>query len=146
MEVLNAACYLATGYITYKVFDYFYRRPFLSDLDSRYILVTGCDSGFGKAAAKKLDLLGCHVIAACLTEQGEEQLKTECSETLHTVRMDVSNHQSILNALDTVKSILPSGKGKNLGQQLQNPVGTGPFKQHLFNIVCQCCLNINKIV
>ena len=28
----------------------------------------------------------------------------------------------------------------------KNPVGTGSFKQHLFNmfnIVCQCCLNIN---
>ncbi len=22
-------------------------------------------------------------------------------------------------------------------------VGTGPFKQHFFNTVCQCCLNIN---
>ncbi len=116
MEVLNAACYLATGYITYKVLDYFYRKPFLSDLDSRYILVTGCDSGFGRASAKKLDSLGCHVIAACLTEQGEGWLKKECSEKLHTVRMDVSNHESILNALDFVESILPAGKGKDVGQ------------------------------
>ncbi len=27
--------------------------------------------------------------------------------------------------------------------KIRCPVGTGPFEQHLFNIVCQCCLNIN---
>ncbi len=112
MDVLNAACCITTGYITYKILDYFYRKPSLSHLDSRYILVTGCDSGFGHAAAKKLDSLGCHVIAACLTEEGETELRKECSEKLQTVRMDVSNHDSILNAFDIIKSVLPTGKGK----------------------------------
>ena len=34
-------------------------------------------------------------------------------------------------------------QGICLWQPSVNPVGTGQFKQHLFNIVCQCFLNIN---
>ncbi len=67
MDVLVALLYLFLLYLVYKCLDYIYRMPYLSNLDSRYILVTGCDSGFGRAAAKKLDSLDCHVIAACLT-------------------------------------------------------------------------------
>ncbi len=52
MDVSEALFYLLLTYIVYKILDYVYRMPALSNLHSRYILITGCDSGFGHAAAK----------------------------------------------------------------------------------------------
>ena len=57
--------------------DCLLRLPHLS-AESRYILVTGCDTGFGHAVARQLDALGGHVIAACYTEAGETELKKHC--------------------------------------------------------------------
>ena len=56
--------------------------------------------------------MGCHVIACCLTEAGETDLRKACSGKLKTVSLDVSNHESVLQAYEKVKSILPSGKGR----------------------------------
>ncbi len=111
MEILVAVFYAFLLYLLYKCLEYVYRLPRVSDLDSRYILMTGCDSGFGRAAAKKLDSLGCHVIAACLTEHGETQLRKTCSNKLKTLHMDISKHQDIMKAYDYVKQILPPGRG-----------------------------------
>ena len=35
----------------------------VKDIYKKYVVITGCDSGFGYATAKRLDSLGCHVIA-----------------------------------------------------------------------------------
>ena len=111
MEVLDALMYLFLLYLTYKCLDYIHRIPHISHLDSRYVLVTGCGSGFGRAAAIKLDSLGCHVIAACRTEKAETELRKSCSTKLTTICMDISKHDEIIKAFDHVKQILPAGRG-----------------------------------
>jgi len=73
--------------------------------------VTGCDTGFGNLLAKRLDSLGCHVFAGCLTETGETDLKKTCSSRLHTVSLDVSKPDSVRHAFEFVKNKLPPGKG-----------------------------------
>ena len=73
--------------------------------------MTGCDSGFGQAAARRLDALGCHVFAGCLTEAGETELSKSCSSRMLTLRMDVSKPDSVRSAFETVKAKLPPGKG-----------------------------------
>ena len=110
MEVFTAVTYILFSIIIYKVIDYFLRLPHLS-AESRYILVTGCDTGIGHAVAKQLDALGSHVIAACYTEAGETELRKQCSTRLNTVHMDVAKHESVLRAYQRVKEILPRGKG-----------------------------------
>ena len=111
MDILAIMWYLLIFLITYKVLDFVFRLPKISELQSRYILVTGCDTGFGNAAAKRLDGMGCHVIAGCLTEAGETDLRKSCSEKLKTIQMDVSSHESIQTAYQVVNNILPQGKG-----------------------------------
>ena len=78
----------------------------------RYVLITGCDTGFGNALAKSLDNKGCHVFATCLTTKGVDDLKASCSERLRASIMDVSNSESIEKAFDEVKECLPNGAGK----------------------------------
>ena len=78
----------------------------------RYIFITGCDTGFGNLLAKRLDRLGCHVFAGCLTESGGSELKAQCTANLHVVRLDVSNSASVRSAYEVVKAALPAGKGR----------------------------------
>ena len=115
MELLTTVFfYLALIYIVYKLIQKLLQIPQIGNLNSRYILVTGCDTGFGNAIAKRLDTLGCHVIAACLTESGETELHKSCSNKLHTIHLDVSNTESVKKAYDEVTKILPAGKGRNI--------------------------------
>ena len=60
---------------------------------------------------KRLDALGCHVMAGCLTEAGETELSKSCSDRMHAVSLDVSKPDSVRRALDKVKALLPPGKG-----------------------------------
>ncbi|KAM3935125.1 retinol dehydrogenase 7-like isoform 1-T2 [Leptodactylus fuscus] len=82
------------------------RRLILPNLIDRYVLITGCDSGFGNLAAKQLDKRGMHVLAACLTERGAENLKKETSSRLKTVILDVTDSQSVNAAAAWVASIV----------------------------------------
>lgn len=75
----------------------------VDDFDEKYVLVTGCDSGFGNLVAKQLDRQGFHVIAACLTESGSSELKTASSQRLKTVLLNVTDSASIQNAVEMVQ-------------------------------------------
>ena len=111
MEVLTAVWYLFLLYIGYRLCDYIYRKPILFSVTSRRIVITGCDTGFGYELAKRLDLYGCHIFAACLTEKGEKDLHNCCSRRLKTIRMDVTDPSSVRRAYKEVVKLLPDGFG-----------------------------------
>ena len=104
--------YVGLPFIAYKVLERLIRVPRVGSYSDRYILVTGCDTGFGNLIAKRLDQLGCHVFAGCLTEKGETELKKVCSERLHAIPLDVTRKESVHNALVYVKGKLPEARGK----------------------------------
>ncbi|KAM4797471.1 retinol dehydrogenase 7-like [Rhinophrynus dorsalis] len=82
------------------------QRQILQNLSDKYVLITGCDSGFGKLLAKQLDKRGMRVLAACLTEKGVEDLKKETSSRLQTVILDVTDSQSVSSAAQWVTRIV----------------------------------------
>ena len=61
------------------------------DIKGKFVLITGCDSGFGRETAIRLDKMGVGVLATCLTKQGEENLKSVTSKQLQTFQLDVTN-------------------------------------------------------
>ncbi|XP_038076618.1 retinol dehydrogenase 7-like [Patiria miniata] len=77
-----------------------------------YVLVTGCDSGFGNILAKYLGpKRGCHVIACCLTRAGMEDVMSGAPKgTVTAIQMDVTDTKSILQAREEVVRIV-AGKG-----------------------------------
>lgn len=93
----------------------------LEHLSDKYVLITGCDSGFGNLLARKLDKRGMRVLATCLTEQGAENLKKETSSRLQTVILDIGNSNSVQSAAKWVSDVL-GGKGL---WGLVNNAGTG---------------------
>jgi retinol dehydrogenase-16 len=97
--------------LVYKAFDWLLRRFYIGRLGERHIFITGCDTGFGNLAARRLDALGCQVFAGCLTEAGETELTKSCSSRMQPVSLDVSKPDSVRRAFDIVKAKLPPGKG-----------------------------------
>jgi NAD(P)-dependent dehydrogenase (short-subunit alcohol dehydrogenase family) len=56
-----------------------YCRSSHKDISERkrlLVVITGCDSGFGLATAKRLSCLGYRVVATCMTQEGLERLQT----------------------------------------------------------------------
>ncbi|KAB0340311.1 hypothetical protein FD754_023239 [Muntiacus muntjak] len=78
-------------------------RQVVSHLRDKFVFITGCDSGFGNKLARQLDLRGLRVLAGCLTEQGAEQLRSQTSDRLQTVILDVTKTDSIAAATEWVK-------------------------------------------
>lgn len=104
---------LLLSYVVYNLLEKFlYRSLTITEsYSSRYILVTGCDSGFGQQIARRLDSLGCRVFAGCLTQAGETELRQTCSSRLETVSLDVSSRDSVRRAHQFILSKLPTGQG-----------------------------------
>ncbi|KAM8974900.1 retinol dehydrogenase 7-like [Pelodytes ibericus] len=74
------------------------QNKILQNLTDKYVLITGCDTGFGNLLAKQLDQRRLRVLAACLTQNGCEELKKEASSRLQTLILDVSDSQSVNSA------------------------------------------------
>ncbi|XP_022792936.1 short-chain dehydrogenase/reductase family 9C member 7-like [Stylophora pistillata] len=73
------------------------------DLTGMYVLITGCDQGFGRETAIRLDKMGACVIATCLTKEGEQSLRSVASDRLKTFQMDVTNSERIKDVYSEVK-------------------------------------------
>ncbi|XP_050412513.2 retinol dehydrogenase 7 isoform X2 [Patella vulgata] len=99
---------LIVGYWTVK---WFLERLKVEHYGEKYVFITGCDTGFGNILAKRLDGLGFHVIAACLKQDGADELKKTSSERLQTLQLDITSEDDIKSALTKVNSILPPSKG-----------------------------------
>ncbi|XP_007467829.1 PREDICTED: 11-cis retinol dehydrogenase isoform X2 [Lipotes vexillifer] len=69
-----------------------------------FVFVTGCDSGFGRLLALRLDQRGFRVLASCLTPSGAEDLERVASSRLHTTLLDVTDPQSIRQAAKWVET------------------------------------------
>ena len=95
--------YLAVLLGLYYFLRWYRERQVVSHLRDKFVFITGCDSGFGNQLARQLDLKGLRVLAACLTEQGAEQLRNQTSDRLQTVILDVTKTESVAAATEWVK-------------------------------------------
>lgn len=106
------AIFLLTIYIVAALFP----RPKI-DVRGKYVLITGCDSGFGRATAIQLDKMGVRVLATCLTKKGEQSLKSVASDKLKTFQMDVTNSQQIKDVHEEVTKVISPGRcERSIGQ------------------------------
>ncbi|XP_069066360.1 retinol dehydrogenase 7-like [Pleurodeles waltl] len=87
----------------YLLFRWHRERQRVPNLLDKYVLITGCDSGFGNKLARQLDEQGLRVLAACLTQKGAEQLKEATSQRLQTVILDVTSKMSVAAMAQWVK-------------------------------------------
>ena len=99
------------GIILYILIRYILYHLRIDNITNRHVLITGCDSGFGKLLAQTLDTKGIPVIAGCLTKEGAADLTKVTSSRLNTLVLDISDETSVAQALQTVKHLLPKDAG-----------------------------------
>ncbi|XP_057697515.1 11-beta-hydroxysteroid dehydrogenase type 2 isoform X2 [Corythoichthys intestinalis] len=80
------------------------RAPRLLPVGDKVVVITGCDSGFGKATARHLDSLGFRVFATVLDADGEGalELRRTCSERLALLQLDITQPEQVRRALAQV--------------------------------------------
>ncbi|CAD5114012.1 DgyrCDS3174 [Dimorphilus gyrociliatus] len=81
--------------ILLRCIEHFIRSIYIRNIKNRYVLITGCDTGFGNLLAKRLDNKGMNVIATCLTEKGAKDLSLSSSNRLTTFILNVTNDDEI---------------------------------------------------
>lgn len=111
MEVFTFFASVAALYAICKLIENYLRSLYIDSSRRRWVLVTGCDTGFGHRLTLDLDKRGARVFAGCLTAEGEKRLKEKCSEHVVTFRLDVTREDSIQNAVNLVSSTLAENEG-----------------------------------
>lgn len=108
-------------FIAYLLIKFFYGSYKVHNFGSKFVLITGCDSGFGRLTALRLDRLGFHVIATCLTKTGQEDLQKLCSERTTTFLLDITSSTQIQEVYSAItRSVIPQGVGKFVWEYYSN--------------------------
>ncbi len=88
------------------------------------VVITGCDSGFGKLTVNLLSPLGYIVVATCLTKDGMKQYKDMAN--VYPVQFDITNSDNIEALKKTIEKLITKGKGIKLWA-LVNNAGVAPI-------------------
>ena len=84
----------------------------MTETSRRLVLVTGASQGIGRASARELARLGCHVIAVARSkaalESLDDEIKTETGEPATLVPMDLTDYK----AIDTLGDVLAARFGR----------------------------------
>ena len=100
---------IITALLTIYLLTCLFPKPKI-DLQGKFVLITGCDSGFGRATAIQLDKMGACVLATCLTKEGEQSLKSVASDRLKTFQLDVTNSQQIKDVYKVIMEEISPGR------------------------------------
>jgi len=82
------------------------------DVKDKLVLITGCDSGFGRTLACYMALLGFQVVAACYTSAGAEYLS---KLPVTTVVADLGTKQGVQTVASRAKEVMNSSGYKLWG-------------------------------
>ncbi|CAF0988860.1 unnamed protein product [Rotaria sordida] len=89
-------------YITYRLYQYLYPSPNI-DPHGKYVLISGCDTGFGHTLAIELDKKGFNVFASVYKEENQVSLKNKLSSRAIVFRLDITQSKQIDAAYKIVK-------------------------------------------
>lgn len=93
--------------------------------NSKVVVITGCDSGFGEMTAVRLSGLGYHVVAACLTSEGRDRIQTLVAKAVVcdiTKLKDVENLVQVTDDLCNSKQYSLWALVNNAGIALSGPL------------------------
>lgn len=89
------------------------------------VLITGASKGIGRATALHLDALGFRVLAGVRSEDDAAALRSEGSERLEPVFLDVTDEESVTVAAETTRRSAPGGLAglvNNAGMVVAGPL------------------------
>jgi len=88
----------------------------MSSKPTKFVYITGCDSGFGRIATDLFDKENIGVFAGVFFESSIEKLKTECpSGRVVPIQVDVTSEASVAEAAIFIKEYLEKNSGQLTG-------------------------------
>lgn len=98
--------FLLRLWLTYKLFRWIQKRFTLTRqlVHNSAVLVTGCDSGFGKDISLRLSAKGIRVFSCCLTQDGVNALKNR--GRIIPFQMDVTKNSAVETGIQFVEKEL----------------------------------------
>ena len=109
---------LVLGYVAYKVYEHFTATPNINP-QGKYVLISGCDTGFGNGLAIELDHQGFNVFAGIYNAQNKDSLTQRLSSRATVFKLDITRQEDIDDAYQMV-----SARTKTL-HALVNNAGVG---------------------
>ncbi|CAF1405125.1 unnamed protein product [Rotaria magnacalcarata] len=81
-------------YVSYRLYQHFYPTPNISP-NGKYILISGCDTGFGHGLAIEIDKQGFNVLAGVFSPENISSLQKELSSRATVFRLDITKQEDI---------------------------------------------------
>lgn len=91
------------SYIVYRLYEHFFPTPSI-DARGKYVLISGCDTGFGHSLAIELDQQGFNVLAGVYNVDNKDTLARKLSSRTTVFLLDITRQQDIDAALALVKT------------------------------------------
>ncbi|CAF0743689.1 unnamed protein product [Adineta ricciae] len=109
-------------YVSYRLYQHFFPTPDINP-SGKYVLISGCDSGFGHGLAIELDKQGFNVFAGVLTANSKDSLSKSLSTRATIFQLDITREEDIEAAYQLV-----SNKTKVLHALVNNAgIGAGGY-------------------
>ena len=94
--------FIIFAYVSYRLYQRFFPTPNI-DPNGKYVLISGCDSGFGHGLAIELDQQGFNVLASVFVPDNITILKNTLSSKATVFHLDITKQEDIDAAFDLVK-------------------------------------------
>ena len=88
-------------YVSYRLYQYFYPAPDINP-QGKYVLISGCDTGFGNGLAIELDKQGFNVFAGVYSPKGKDSLTKILSDRATVFQLDITKQDDIDAAYELV--------------------------------------------
>ncbi|CAF1475650.1 unnamed protein product [Rotaria sordida] len=93
--------FIITLYICYRFYQHFFPTPDINP-NGKYVLISGCDTGFGHELAIELDKQGFSVLAGVFVPDNIVSLKNKLSSRATVFRLDITKQEDIDAAFELV--------------------------------------------
>jgi 11-cis-retinol dehydrogenase len=105
-------------HVSYRVYQYLFPSPDINPND-KYVLISGCDTGFGHGLALELDKQGFNVLAGIYNPNNKDSLTELLSPRATVFKLDITRQEDIDAAFEMI-----SAKTKTV-HALVNNAGVG---------------------
>jgi 11-cis-retinol dehydrogenase len=90
------------AYVGYELYQHFFPAPTV-DPSGKYVLISGCDTGFGNSLAIDLDKQGFNVFAGVYSADNKATLVKQLSSRANVFLLDITRQEDIESAYEIVK-------------------------------------------
>ncbi|CAF1136834.1 unnamed protein product [Adineta ricciae] len=90
-------------YGSYRLYQHLYPTPEINP-HGKYVLITGCDTGFGRTLAIELDKQGFHILAGIYNSDNQKALENELSSRATVFSLDITQPTQVDAAYQLVKT------------------------------------------